>query len=100
MFDYTFHILKVKVDNEESDYANFDILNSQTFPTISEIDGIVYFPGTINLKPFERFKDDDFTNDYNINVKGLINVLQFYKPSLIPNLGFQFISLVILSKFE
>lgn len=37
---------------------------------------------TINLKPFERFKDDDFTNDYNINVKGLINVLQFYKPSL------------------
>ena len=61
-------------------YENFDILNRQTYPKISDIDGIVYFPGTINLKPFERFKEDDFTDDYNINVKGLINILQFYKP--------------------
>ena len=82
--DFTDHyqFLLLSSDKEESDYENFDILNRQTYPEISDIDGIVYFPGTINLKPFERFKEDDFTDDYNINVKGLINILQFYKSSL------------------
>ena len=80
-FNAQYDFLLLSSDNEETDYENFDILNRQTYPDISAIDGIVYFPGTINLKPFERFKEDDFTVDYNINVKGLINILQFYKPS-------------------
>ena len=58
---------------------NFDILNRQTYPEISDIDGIVYFPGTINLKPFERFKEDDFTDDYNINVKEHFKVVGIKK---------------------
>ena len=81
-FNSHYEFLLLSSDNEESDYENFDILNRQTYPKISAIDGIVYFPGTINLKPFERFKEDDFTDDYNINVKGLVNILQFYKSSL------------------
>ena len=82
--DFTDHyeFILLSSDKDESEYENFDILNRQTYPEISDIDGIVYFPGTINLKPFERFKEDDFTDDYNINVKGLINILQFYKSSL------------------
>ena len=78
----SYEFLILSSQSEHSNYENFDVLNSLTFPKISSIDGIVYFPGTINLKPFERFKENDFTNDYNINVKGLINILQFYKPSL------------------
>ena len=81
-FNSYYEFLLLSSDNQESDYENFDILNTQTYPEITDIDGIVYFPGTINLKPFERFKEDDFTDDYNINVKGLINILQFYKSSL------------------
>ena len=56
--DFTPHyeFLLLSSDKEESDYENFDILNRQTYPEISDIDGIVYFPGTINLKPFERFR--------------------------------------------
>ncbi|MAZ01300.1 MAG: oxidoreductase, partial [Flavobacteriales bacterium] len=42
---------------------------------------LVYFPGTINLKPFSSFKKEDFQKDYEVNVLGLINVLQFYKKS-------------------
>ena len=82
--DFTAHyeFLLLSSDKEESDYENFDILNKQTYPEISDIDGIVYFPGTINLKPFERFNENDFTDDYNINVNGLIYILQFYKSSL------------------
>ena len=81
-FNANYEFLLLSSDNEESDFENFDILNRQTYPNISAIDGIVYFPGTINLKPFERFNEDDFTDDYNINVKGLVNILQFYKSSL------------------
>lgn len=41
-----------------------------------KIDGLVYCPGTINLKPFQRFSMDDFRRDYEINVLGLVKVLQ------------------------
>lgn len=40
------------------------------------IDGLVYCPGSINLKPFHRFSIDDFQKDYEINVLGAVKVLQ------------------------
>ena len=30
---------------------------------VEDIKGLVYFPGTINLKPFTMLKDQDFQND-------------------------------------
>ena len=47
-----------------------------------ELNGIVYFPGTINLKQFERLKIEDFEQDLNINVIGLIKILKYYKKQL------------------
>lgn len=38
--------------------------------------GLVYCPGTINLKPFHRLSIDDFQADLNINLLGAIKVLQ------------------------
>lgn len=40
------------------------------------IDGLVYCPGTINLKPFHRFSVEDFQKDYEVNVLGAVKVLQ------------------------
>jgi NAD(P)-dependent dehydrogenase (short-subunit alcohol dehydrogenase family) len=40
------------------------------------IDGLVYCPGTINLKPFHRFTLEEFRNDYELNVLGAVKVLQ------------------------
>jgi NAD(P)-dependent dehydrogenase (short-subunit alcohol dehydrogenase family) len=40
------------------------------------IDGIVYCPGTINLKPFHRFSIEEFRRDYEVNVLGAVKVLQ------------------------
>lgn len=40
------------------------------------LDGLVYAPGTINLKPFHRFKLEDFQNDLDINVLGAVKTLQ------------------------
>lgn len=46
------------------------------------IDGLVYCPGSINLRPFERIKPQDFLNDYNLEVIGAIKVLQAAMPKL------------------
>lgn len=41
-----------------------------------QLDGLVYAPGTINLKPFHRLKLDDFQQDIEINVLGAVKTLQ------------------------
>jgi NAD(P)-dependent dehydrogenase (short-subunit alcohol dehydrogenase family) len=40
------------------------------------LDGVVYCPGTITLRPFQSLKMIDFTNDINVNLLGLVKVLQ------------------------
>jgi 3-oxoacyl-[acyl-carrier protein] reductase len=53
---------------------NFDELPELT----THLDGLVYFPGTIVLKPFKLLKVDDFKNDFEINFFGAIKVIQKY----------------------
>ncbi|OYQ36647.1 oxidoreductase [Flavobacterium cyanobacteriorum] len=53
------------------------------YPVLEEpVDGIVYFPGTINLKPFNRYSKEDFVQDYNINALGAAAFAQAYLPNL------------------
>jgi len=47
-----------------------------------EIDGIVYCPGSINLKPFRSLKQEDFLMDLQVNLLGAVRVLQTYMPNL------------------
>ena len=58
-----------------------DVLND-ALPVLSTIDSIVYCPGSINLKPIGRLKQDDFSNDFSINVLGAVKVVQEYLPLL------------------
>ena len=54
-----------------------------SFPVIEgTIDGLVYFPGTINLKPFARLTANDFMNDYMINSLGAVAFTQAYLTNL------------------
>ena len=53
--------------------ADLSDLNSQ-LP--DQLHGLVYCPGTINLKPFTRLTDQDFLNDFNINVLGAVKVIR------------------------
>lgn len=46
------------------------------------LDGLVYCPGTINLKPFHRLTEKDFLADLQVNLLGAIRVLQQALPSL------------------
>lgn len=42
-----------------------------------KLDGLVYLPGSINLKSFNRLTPNDFFTDYQINVLGAVKVLQY-----------------------
>ena len=44
--------------------------------------GIVYCPGSINLKPFARIKPEDFLNDYALQVVGAVKIIQAVLPKL------------------
>jgi NAD(P)-dependent dehydrogenase (short-subunit alcohol dehydrogenase family) len=46
------------------------------------LDGLIYCPGRINLKPFARIKKEDFIEDYQIQVLGAIQIIQAVLPNL------------------
>lgn len=46
------------------------------------IHGVVYCPGSINLKPFNRLTNADFLADYNQNVIGAVRIIQNLLPRL------------------
>ena len=70
---------KLKIEFHQLDIlaGNLDDIN---FPEV--VDGLVYVPGSINLKPFNRLSTDDFKNDFEINVLGAVKIIQ----KLLPNL--------------
>ena len=51
-----------------------DLHDLSSLPEV--IHGLVYLPGTINLKPFHRLKLQDFQDDLNINLLGAIKITQ------------------------
>lgn len=59
-----------------------DVLKDD-LPEIKEpLHGLVYCPGSITLKPFRSLKQEDFLNDFRINVLGAVKVIQHYLPNI------------------
>ena len=46
------------------------------------LDGLVYCPGSINLKPFHRFSEEDFMQDFKLQVTSAIKIIQQCLPHL------------------
>ena len=90
--DYEF--IKFSSNDEFSDVSNFNLQDPDTYTDIENISGIVYFPGTIVLKPFKQLGLEDFKNDYDINVLGLLKILKYYQASLVDGASLVFISTV------
>ena len=93
MYSTEYNFIRLSRNDNESDINNFNVLDSETY-YISDLryDGLVYFPGTINLKKFNTISVEDFYNDYDINVMGLIKVLKFYMPYFNEGSSFVFVS--------
>lgn len=76
-----YNFIKLSRNASESEVDKFNINDSDTYYSSHiKYDGLVYFPGTINLKPFKSLKINDFYNDFDINVMGLVRILKFYIP--------------------
>lgn len=60
--------------------AKTDTLDTSKLPEV--IDGLVYCPGSINLRPFRGLKPEAFEHDLQINFISLVKVIQ----SVLPNL--------------
>lgn len=60
--------------------ATEDTLSLEELP--SKIDGFVYCPGSINLRPFKGLKSEAFLNDFELNVLGAVKCLQIIQPLL------------------
>ena len=55
----------------------FDITGDLSeLDSLEDIKGLVYFPGTINLKPFTMLKEQDYQNDLDINFLGAVKVVK------------------------
>ncbi len=106
-------------ENKKSDIGNItyfpldvtaDELDVSLLP--DSIDGLIYCPGAITLKPFHRLKKEAFLEDLDVQVFGAISVIQHVldrlKKGVNPSIvlfssvaaqnGFNFHSLVSVSK--
>lgn len=71
-------------DQENLHYHALDVMSDQYELSFlpDKIDGLVYCPGSIVLKPFHRIKAEDFVNDYQLQTIGAIKTIQAVLPRL------------------
>lgn len=78
---YNFSRTESGINNQNLVEEKIDIL-SDDLPNIENIDSVIYCPGSINLKPILQLKEEDFVNDFNINVLGAIKTVKTYLNNL------------------
>ena len=78
---YNFSRTESGINNQNLIEEKIDIL-SDDLPEIENIDSVIYCPGSINLKPILQLKEEDFVNDFNINVLGAIKTVKTYLNNL------------------
>lgn len=79
--DNVYLISRSADESESTDQVKFLQLDVSENDIPSEflpekLDGLVYCPGTINLKPFNRLSIKDFTDDWKVNFGGAVKSIQ------------------------
>ncbi len=72
---------KPDLEHQNLTHHSLDVLTDD-LPNIDSLDGLIYCPGSINLKPISRLKLDEFRNDFEINVIGAVKAIQHFFPAL------------------
>jgi len=72
------------VESSNLIFYSHDVLKDKLDPSIisNKIDGLVYLPGSIQLKPFHRLGKQDFLDDFQINFLGAVESIQAFLPQL------------------
>lgn len=70
-----------KISEHPITYLEYDVKSEKKLELpVESLDGLVYCPGTINLKPFHRLSQADFLEDFQINLLGAVKVIQDVLP--------------------
>lgn len=69
---------------ENIDFHHLNVLDEELDLSFvpDELHGLVYCPGSINLKPFHRIKPEEFAEDLQLQTIGAIKVIQQVLPKL------------------
>ncbi|MBU2920663.1 SDR family oxidoreductase [Winogradskyella psychrotolerans] len=82
-YDEIVNISRTSPEDSHSNLKHYDCdILTDELPDLDAADGLVYCPGSINLKPIQRLSVDDFKNDFDINVIGAVKAIQKYLPAL------------------
>jgi NAD(P)-dependent dehydrogenase (short-subunit alcohol dehydrogenase family) len=71
-------------ESENIKWKKFDVLNDELDTDFlpDHLDGLVYCPGSINLKPFRGIKVADVMSEFELNALGAFKVIQAVLPKL------------------
>ena len=74
----TYSKSKIYTENNFIHYNYLNVLDENISLDFlpDSLNALIYCPGSINLKPFERIKPNDFAADYNLQVIGAIKIIQ------------------------
>jgi NAD(P)-dependent dehydrogenase (short-subunit alcohol dehydrogenase family) len=74
----TYHQNETHSENPNIEYHHLNVLEDDFSLDFlpEELTGVIYCPGSINLRPFARIKPEDFINDYKLQVVGAIKTIQ------------------------
>lgn len=63
----------------QSAHMTWDVTQTTAVDALTQLPdtlhGLVYCPGTINLKPFQRLTPDDYRRDFEVNVLGAVGAI-------------------------
>jgi NADP-dependent 3-hydroxy acid dehydrogenase YdfG len=78
----TFNQNKVNSEKINLTYHQLNVLDKEIDLSFlpQQLDGLVYCPGSVNLKPFYRIKPEEFTSDYELQVVGAVKTIQAVLP--------------------
>lgn len=77
-----FTVSRSQPDSLVSTHFCCDVLTDALPQIEASLHGLVYCPGSINLKPFNNCKVDDFRQDLELNLLGAVRCLQQYQGNL------------------
>jgi NAD(P)-dependent dehydrogenase (short-subunit alcohol dehydrogenase family) len=80
----TYNSHPLSSDNASLSYHPLNILDENIVLDFlpDSIDGLVFCPGAISLRPFARIKPEEFIADFNLQVIGAVKVIQASLPKL------------------
>ena len=80
----TYNQNKVSSEKANLSYNHLNVLDKEIDLSFlpRQLDGLVYCPGSVNLKPFHRIKPEEFVSDYELQVAGAVKTIQAVLPLL------------------